>query len=90
MNSYGMTDEDVMNRQAEIDLELLNLGKNIHCAPEYVGMAARCLDFDNIRLHDWRRYVPAEIRQSWHNLSLETKVACVLICQPIAMQEEYD
>ena len=42
------------------------------------------------RVHDWRNYVLPEIRETWDDLSLETKVAVYAMAESQADSEEWD
>lgn len=48
-------------------------------------------EFDKAtRVHDWRNYVPEEIRAVWGQLSKETRAAVFLMADMQASSEEWD
>lgn len=42
------------------------------------------------RVHDWRNYVPGEIRTAWPHLSTETRMAVFLLAEEMAGREEWE
>lgn len=48
--------------------------------------------FDSVftHVHDWRTYVPPCIRDSWDDLSEETRCAVVAVGKDAADREEWD
>ena len=41
------------------------------------------------RVHDWRNYVPDEIREVWEYLSIESRLVIAIIANHISEQEEW-
>lgn len=42
------------------------------------------------RCHNWRTYVPEEVRKEWDNLDLEFRAGIYLLAQCEAEREEWD
>jgi len=42
------------------------------------------------KVHDWRNYIPKELREEWNNLDLSTKVIVFLFAEERAGYEEWD
>ncbi len=42
------------------------------------------------RVHDWRNYIPEELRSNWKDLSPETRLATALVAAHMADREEWD
>jgi hypothetical protein len=42
------------------------------------------------RCHDWRNYIPDELRSAWKDLSFEARVAAYLVAKPHADCENWD
>lgn len=45
---------------------------------------------DVSRVHDWRNYVPDEIKEVWDNLTERERKLIFIMCEPIADREEWD
>jgi hypothetical protein len=47
--------------------------------------------FDKARgRHDWRNYIPDELRESWRELCFESRVAVFVATEKLANQENWD
>ena len=49
-------------------------------------------EFDRLgkRVHNWRTYVTGGIRNNWNNLSVETRLAVIEVCEEVADAEEWN
>jgi len=42
------------------------------------------------RVHDWRNYVPDELRKLWPHLSEETRMVVAICCEHQASNEDWE
>lgn len=48
-------------------------------------------DFKNAgKVHDWRNYVPDEMKNNWNKLTDRERMIIIIICDEIASQEDWD
>ena len=56
-----------------------------------LGAKHRDADFEHAgRVHEWRNYVPREVRAIWHELSDDARGVAYLIAEEAAGREEWD
>lgn len=47
--------------------------------------------FDKSRkCHDWRNYVPVNLRKAWKDLTYEARIACFIVAKKQADSEDWD
>lgn len=42
------------------------------------------------RIHDWRNYIPQEIRKLWDSLSEDSKMMAYYIAEEVATKEDWE
>ena len=42
------------------------------------------------RCHDWRNYIPDEVRTAWNEMSVEARVMVYILAQQQAENEDWD
>ena len=48
-------------------------------------------DWDTVQIcHNWRQYVPAEVKNAWDVLNQDAKIVAYTMANAIAEQEEWD
>ncbi len=48
-------------------------------------------DFNKTRkCHDWRNYIPDELRDAWKEMSYEARIVAYLVAKPQADREDWD
>lgn len=42
------------------------------------------------KCHDWRNYIPNELREVWKDMSYEARIVAYLVAKPQADREDWD
>lgn len=80
-------ENEVMSKQTQLLRKLIAQFQDL--APNSTDLEVST--FNNIqRVHDWRNYIPDELREVWAELSTEAKLACAFMAQTQADNEVWE